>query len=119
VPVPAESSPHLNSQHVQRQYNSSSSSSNSTTPQQRTPPSHPYCPVQPSFSSPSSASILQQQNEHQQHSVPNKNKNNDSPYLMHSAPIPQQQQSTINAQNQTMASSGVAENSPLLVNLLK
>uniref|UniRef100_A0A915M1H6 Uncharacterized protein n=1 Tax=Meloidogyne javanica TaxID=6303 RepID=A0A915M1H6_MELJA len=117
VPVPAESSPHLNSQHVQRQYNSSSSSSNSTTPQQRTPPSHPYCPVQPSFSSPLSASILQQQNEHQQHSVPNKNKNNDSPYLMHSAPIPQQQQS-INAQNQTMASSGVAENSPLLVNLL-
>nr|CAD2182114.1 unnamed protein product [Meloidogyne enterolobii] len=118
VPVPAESSPHLNSQHhVQRQHNSSSSSSNSTTPQQRTPPSHPYCPVQPSFSSPSSTSILQQQNEHQQHSVPNKNKNNDSPYLMHSAPIPQQQQS-INAQNQTMASSGVAENSPLLVNLL-
>nr|CAD2201877.1 unnamed protein product [Meloidogyne enterolobii] len=117
VPVSAESSPHLNSQHhVQRQHNSSSSSSNSTTPQQRTPPSHPYCPVQPSFSSPSSTSILQQQNEHQQHS--NKNKNNDGSYLMHSAPIPQQQHSTINAQNQTLASAGAAENSPLLVNLL-
>ncbi|CAK5076262.1 unnamed protein product [Meloidogyne enterolobii] len=117
VPVSAESSPHLNSQHhVQRQHNSSSSSSNSTTPQQRTPPSHPYCPVQPSFSSPSSTSILQQQNEHQQHS--NKNKNNDGSYLMHSAPISQQQHSTINTQNQTLASAGAAENSPLLVNLL-
>ncbi|KAL7074499.1 hypothetical protein ACQ4LE_006897 [Meloidogyne hapla] len=121
VPVPAEHSPHLNSQNhlVQRQHNSSSSSSNSTTPQQRTPPSHPYCPAQPSFSSPSLTAIFQQQNEHQQPSVPNtnNNKNNDNPHLMLSAAVPQQQ-SSINTQNQTVASTGVAENSPLLVNLL-